>query len=300
MPHERDMTHWDEIRCQRGCDNHPTRTVQIHLGGPTKYRDLTSIPERFAMDFEIEVWDTAQTPVDGGPYCPARDAVSETIISHGVWEPRETTVLLLAWEALGWDCEFVDIGAQIGWFTWLANHKGIDAYAVEADPAVASVLEQNIHPGLTEIINLRMGADIPDWFPGPISHPYVVAKIDIEGAEEAAVVALSERVGLQRVPFILMEVSPVFNDSYPDLVADLMSRGYSAYLMPPKAAPPIQINSLASLVPYEICPGAYRPLKGDGTPAFRSSVDLDAVREVVAGWHQEDLLLVRGGVEAWT
>lgn len=275
MTHPNEMVHWDEIRCQRGCESHPTRKVQIHLGGPTKYRDLTSIPPRFAMDFEIEVWDTDQTPVDGGPYCPARDAVSETIISHGVWEPRETVVILLALEALGAGAQLIDIGAQVGWFSKVAIAFRNVAAAWEADDDVATLLARNIGG---DVHRERIG---PDTSTLDVDRPVLpsVAKIDIEGAEADAIRALEPFIEDDALPFILMEVSPVFNDSYPDLVADLIDRGYEAYLMPPKANPPHQITSLANLVPEH--------------------VSRIGVREVVASWHQEDVLFVKGGVEAW-
>ena len=294
MPHERDMTHWDEIGCQRGCDNHPTRTVQIHLGGPTAYRDLTPIPERFAMEFDIEVWDTDRTPVDGGPYCPARDAVSETIISHGVWEPRETTVLLLALECFDARCVFVDIGAQVGWFSAVAMKVG-DKHAVayEADATVAKVCHNNLRKiwsdfggaGPTQkVYTQRITEATPPLDDEYIVHPdtILVVKIDIEGAEAEAVRVLEPEIDDERVPFILMEVSPVFNDSYPDLVTDLIARGYSAYLMPPKQTPPVAIDDLMDLVPYQ--------LYGD----------LNEIAAQVESWHQEDVVFVHGGVEAWS
>lgn len=286
MPRANDMTHWPEIACQRGCAEHPTKIVPIHLGGPTRYRDLTPIPNRFAMDFEIMVWDTDRTPVDGGAYCPARDAVSETIISHGVWEPRETVVMMLLWEAIE-RCVFFDFGAQIGWFSTIAEMRGVPTHAWEADSATANVLARNLAQSSiatftqqTSVIHRDRITTALDPLNPSQSHAPIVAKIDVEGAERDVIRILEAPIALGLVEALLMEVSPVFNDSYPDLVADLIDRGYEAYLMPPKHHPPHRLDSLADLAPEHI-----------------SRI---GVREVVASWHQEDVLFVQGGVEAWT
>jgi hypothetical protein len=277
------MTEWDSIGCQRGCESHPTRLVDVHLGGMTRYHDYTPIPNRFAMDFTLEVWDTDLMPVDHDPvWCPAHDAVSETIIALGVWEPQETTVLLLAWEALDWKCEFVDVGCQIGWFTAIANKRGVDVTAFEADGQVWEVAQRNAHPGLTEIHHTRVG----EWTPPEevLAHvqPQVVAKIDIEGAEEHAIRMLGPLIDEGRVPFILMEVSPCFNDSYPELVTSLLDRGYHAYNLPPKQNPPVRIDQLADLLPYRLVG------------------DYGEVVDQVAAIRQCDMVFVLGGVAEWS
>ena len=269
------MTEWDEIGCRRGCAEHPTRVVDVKLGGPTAYKDLTPIPERFACEFQIEVWDTDQMPVDVDPlWCPAHDAVSETILSLGVWEPQNTTVLMLAWEAVGDSCVFLDIGMQLGWFSQVAGALGTAAVGVEADPTVVGLLENQDLP----VIHERIG---PGWFLGGelVGGAQVVVKIDIEGAEEHAVNGLMPLIVDGLVPFIMMEVSPCFNDSYPHLVAELIIRGYEAYRMPPKRNPPVVIDQLADLIPYRL----------DG--------NVDEVMATVASWHQEDLFFALGGIE---
>ena len=271
------MTDWSEIGCQRGCAEHPTRIVDIHLGGPTPYHDYTPIPNRFACEFQMEVWDTDQMPVDDNPlWCPAHDAVSETILALGVWEPQNTTVLMLAWEAVGDDCVFLDIGMQLGWFSQVAGALSTASVGVEADPIVVELLERR---DLT-VVHERIEAG---WhLGGELSgDARMVVKIDIEGAEEHAVAGLAEFIDAGQVPFILMEVSPVFNDSYPELVTSLMDRGYHAYNMPPKQIPPVKIDQLTDLLPYRLVG------------------DFGEVWDEVASWDQRDVLFVMDGVEAW-
>lgn len=266
MAHANDMTHWDVICCQRGCTEHPTRVVPVHLGGPTKYRDLPPIPYRFSMDFDFEVWDTDQTPVDGGPYCPARDAVSETILSHGVWEPTETIVMLDVFRRLPNLSGFIDIGAQLGWFSVLAAESGMSVYAVEADPDVASVLDRNLQnrPTIPVVSQHRIANDSLLGLEA-VGDPHVAVKIDVEGAEPEAVAALAGI--LHCVDYMMIEVTPVFDADYTDMIYRLFDAGFIAGLLPHKARPAPRLDSL---------------------------LDLEWIKEPFApAWHQENVLFAR-------
>jgi hypothetical protein len=285
MVHKNDMTQWNEIGCQRGCAEHATKSVTVKLGRPHGYADLTSIPERFAQRFTIDVWDTEKTPVDGGPYCPARDAVSETILSHGIWEPQETAVLMMAIEAIGPErCLFVDYGSQLGWFSTLAARMGAAVLPVEADPDCVHLAERNIlrnqsPEAATMLHDERVTPDSKPWAVSDLlSDASVVAKIDIEGAEVDAVRMMQEWIDAGRVKYMLIEISPVFNDTYPDLVIGLVENGFIPYKLPPKQSPPIQIDSLEALRPFGVR-GTYAEIKRE-----------------VASWHQRDLLFVHGGL----
>lgn len=271
--HPNDMTHWDAIGCRRGCIDHVTIETTVNIGGPTPYRDLTSIPERFATEFTIEVWDTSKAPVDGGPYCPARDAVSETILALGIWEPQETTILLECFERTG-PGVFVDFGAQIGWFSVLARQAGMQVLAFEADPDCHRVATRNVGGG----VNLtRVDADSTPFDPMHWEMP-VVVKIDLEGAEQHAIAMLQPAIDAGKVEFVMAEISPCFNDSYPKLVAGLMRDGFIGYMLPDKQMPPVQIDQLEALIPYQL-------------PKTQA-----AAKREVETWAQRDVLFVRGGL----
>lgn len=253
MPHPNDMTRWAEIECQRGCTEHRQRDVQIHLGGPTMYHDYPPIPLDMSLDIELAVWDTGITPVDGGPYCPARDAVSETLISHGVWEPRETIILMDAFRRLGDDGCFVDIGSQVGYFSAIAAKMGMVVLAVEADPAVAVLCDENIQRnGVRDdqsfTLNRRVGPDA-NVLDGFTESPRLVVKIDVEGAEPDAIRMLQPVLDREQVDFMVIECSPVFHDGYPALVQQLMDYNMIPHTLPEKRQPPRRLTGIADLMP---------------------------------------------------
>lgn len=286
MPdHPNKMTAWPEIRCQRGHEDHLTATVRVELDGPTAYRDLTPIPARLATSFHMEVWDPTLYPVDGNAegYCPAHDAVSATILTHGVWEPRETTLALTVFDSAEPDQVFIDMGAQIGWYSLLALSRDLAVIAFEADPDNARLLQVNADlMGLEKPLTVfddRLGADH-----GPFETNIRVrlAKLDLEGAERDGIRILWPLIEAGLIDHLLVEVSPVFDDYYPELVVDLLDAGYFAYRLPPKHVPPIDLSD------PDLFPAKLIQLGGDR----------DVVRMNVASWHQEDVWFRRDGA-AW-
>lgn len=279
-PHPNDMTHWADIGCKRGCEHHATVDQRISIGGPTRYRDLTSIPTRFTQQFDLEIWDTRITPVDGGPYCPARDAVSETILSHGVWEPAETAVLLMCFEQHPGGL-FIDFGSQIGWFSTLALLSNMNVLALDADPDCVDLTYRNLVRAAPLLSSFgshreRLGPDvIPFSYDDERVRLPIVAKIDVEGAEQYAVRKLQPLIDGGFVRYMLIEMSPVFNETYLALAHGLMDQRFVGYEMPAKRTPPHQLNSLTDLKRWEL-----------------SRYDINEMPT----WHQKDVLWVAGGL----
>lgn len=275
VTHPRDMTAWDEIACQRGCAEHYTRRVHVDLAKPHRYTDLPQVPAPLAVSFDMEVWDTDRHPVDADPrYCPAHDAVSETILSHGIWEPRETILTLDVFRG-GRLARFMDFGAHIGWFSMLALAHGLPVQAVEADPLnmtmwmhnQAGVLDQM--PSTSCIDDIRISPDMT--LPRPVrrGHPLLV-KMDLEGAEPVAVDRYWPAVSA--ADHLLIEVSPCFHDGYPAMLARLIDSGYAAFTLPPKGE--LGLVGWRALAPYRF----------DRDPHWAA---------MVAGWHQANVWLTR-------
>jgi hypothetical protein len=215
-------------------------------------------------------------------YCPAHDAVSRTIDELGIWEPAESILTLSILQHSAADSLFVDFGAQIGWFCALACQARRDVVAFEADPDCMALIKHNMQLNdWVDHVSYRQER-VDDAFHYPISpsRRIALAKIDIEGAEQYAVDMLWPSIDEGLVDHLLIEISPVFNDSYPDLVVRLLEAGYDAYVMPDKRTPP---------VPFEQFP---RDLE-----STKLVWSLDKVRDEVASWHQHNVLFSRP--EAW-
>lgn len=277
-PHPNAMIHWDEIRCQRGHKHHASLRTTVALGGVTGYGDYAPIPKRFARQFEMAVWDPLTHPVDGGPYCPAHDAVSATILSHHVWEPRETTIALHVMEGADRTSAVIDMGAQLGWYTLLAASCGLPVLAYEADAEnqrlLLSSLDANDWRSLVQLVPWRINESTPELYLPDVR--IALAKIDLEGAEDQAIRMLWPSIEAGLVDHLIVEVSPVFADYYPELVVRLVDAGYRAFTLPPKQRPPVSLLDLCALEPYRI-----------------DTLARDALAKWVADCHQEDVFFVR-------
>lgn len=273
MTHPGNMSAWADVKCQRGCERHWSQEVEVRLGGPTAYADFTPIP--FETSFDMFVFDIAEHPIDGGPYCPAHDVVSETILSHGVWEPRETTIAL--WHILNRPGVVVDMGAQLGWYTLLATAHDRQVIAYECDADYLGMIEASLALNGLEGMATTEAERITPASDEILPVEVCFAKLDLEGAEDQGIRLLWPSIQEGMVHAMLVEVSPVFDDYYPGLVNRIINQGYEAYLMPPKHSPPHEIDSPYSLAPWRI--------------DDRSPSELAAL---VESWHQEDVLFVRG------
>lgn len=271
MTHPNDMTTWDEIGCQRHHDTHDRISVAVDLGRGHGYHDYPAVPERLARRFEVLVydWSRYQTP---GPYCPAHDAVSETIDTLDVWEPAETIAVLSACEAAAPGSIMIDFGAQLGWFSLLAASCGLDVIAYEADPVNVDTLRHSLDlNGWASRVGIVAGRVGPDTPPLEGNGRVALAKIDLEGAEPDAIRVLWPLIEQGLVDHLLVEVSPVFHDGYPAMCRDLVEAGYRMRVIPDKAMPPPPMDDL----PHDLGPDL-----GSDVPAMVAEV---------AGWHQKNV-----------
>lgn len=249
------MTTWPAIYCQRGHERHATRLLDIDLGKPHGYSDYTPIPERFAQRFKMYVYDPEIHPVDGGDYCPAHDVVSETLASHGIWEPRETVLALSVFATAPKGSVFYDMGAQIGWYSLLAASSGLKAHAFEADEVNLSTLKASFKVnGWSQMLRPHLGR-IGSETPAIRSMtPVRLAKLDLEGAEDQAIRMLWPLIEARKIDHLMIECSPVFADYYGELVVNLIHKGYVAYRLPPKFRPPVILgyDLNVEMQPYRI------------------------------------------------
>jgi hypothetical protein len=200
--------------------------VPVALAKADFFPDLTPIPQRLWRAFNIEVFD--DMTIDGDW------AVSDSIKRHGVWEPVETAVMSSAFAGNpgSW---FVDIGCHVGWYTAIARSWGLPTLAVDVSELCLAMLERRHDDG---IAIQKAWIDSQYKAPAGIVEGPVIMKMDIEGAEQHAVKAWREWFIQGDVTHCLMEISPVFNASYPHIVNNLVALGYECWVLPLKQTPP--------------------------------------------------------------
>jgi hypothetical protein len=275
------QTGWAEIACQRGHATHHAIEVAMRIGGPTAYHDYCGIPSRFTRDLSLTVWDWRRYASEIGGYCPAHDAVSQTIDELKIWEPRETALALhvLSAPRSTNPGAFWDFGGQVGWFSALAASCGRDVIAWEADEENARLLSINARRNAVAPTAFarrgRLVAGAEPYAPTPIR----LAKLDVEGAEDLAVASMWPSISAGLVDHMMIEVSPCFADYYPEMLWRIIREGYRAYLLPPKQVPPVELDAPDSAL------SEYR----------FDDIGEAEVLDLVASWRQEDVWLSREG-----
>lgn len=160
-------------------------------------------------------------------YCMGDDDVSRTIRRVGVWEPVETA----AFGALIFGGDVViDFGGQIGWYSRVTSFYGGSVLAIEGVYEHAAILNYNV-PGAHVV---RHWVDENSPIISADGAPRIkCVKMDLEGAEVHAMRMISDLLDAELVDNILMEISPVFNDSYPLIIRELFQRGFTAEVCNP-------------------------------------------------------------------
>lgn len=182
----------------------------------------------------VRTVDTAQGPmavydwdryVGFAGYCEGQDDVSRTLINTGGWECDCTAQIEAILKAGDRKRLVYDVGAHIGWYSRLALGLGYTVVAFEADGENIKLLKRNA-PGDLRVHHLWIDKNTRAIPAADIE----LVKIDIEGNERYAIAMLRKSLDAGQVRHIHMEVSPVFNDSYPALIDELESYGFTATL----------------------------------------------------------------------
>jgi FkbM family methyltransferase len=140
------------------------RTGWVRLLARANHVVLRHWPRRYGRELAFRILNRASarhgvilettTPWGGRFRCDLRDLVQSRIYYFGVWEPRLTA---LVEQRLQPGDVFVDVGANVGYFSLLAAHRVGPAgavVAIEASPRVAAMLRSNV--ALSRAENVRV------------------------------------------------------------------------------------------------------------------------------------------------
>lgn len=166
-------------------------------------------------------------------YCTGDDALSRQLVEGAQWERWNTETLIK--RNIFNSGVVIDVGAHIGWFSLVAATKGCTVIAFEGDPENAQLLENNVHRnGFDDQIAVNVEWIDEGWEPDlpdveDLTLPIDLIKVDLEGKDAYAIEGLWKYVG--HAKHLLVEISPVFSDGYPELVERICEQGYRAEIM---------------------------------------------------------------------
>lgn len=176
---------------------------------------------------DIMIYDWGKYMIYPGKYCTGQDAVSQTLEQTLSWDIRVHERIEKLLSEGNNSNVFLDVGCHIGYFSRLASNKGYKIIAFDGDKENLELAKINV-PG-AKIIYKWFSKDTKPWTFCKFKAKYPeieVMKIDIEGAEKYAIKFVDELLLERKIKNIVIEVSPVFNDSYPDLINLLVKYGF--------------------------------------------------------------------------
>lgn len=229
-------------KCEVGHFTHEVLHIDLQLLDEHHgLKDAPKIKPEWAMKLPFNVFNYKLYANTKG-YCPADDEVSRSIYSHGVWEGFETILFLDILHQGNKDNLVLDFGSNIGWYSVIAAKLGYNVHAFDSDTQINELHSLNaLENAVAKKITLDnrwigVGSDKVE-----VDSEVEFLKCDIEGSEEHMYSMTKHLFETNRIKYALLEISPVFNDSYFELVPKIIANGYTAYRIPTKGTELMEI-----------------------------------------------------------
>ena len=225
----------ENTKCRNNHGKHETLMWEVNLiGEHYGIKDVPWIPERLETKIKMEIFDWKKY-ANSKEYCPGDDAFSVSVFRNGVWEGYETSVVLDLLKEGNPDNLVLDIGSQLGWYTILAGLKGYNIRAFDFCKDTIEVFWKNMdHNDIRDKVELTEGWINSETKPIEVEGQVEFLKCDLEGEERDMYKMTKHLFEQKRINYALLEISPCFNDSYPELCKEIKSKGYRAYAIPDK------------------------------------------------------------------
>lgn len=222
--------------------------TKCHIGHKEHDRILATIQ---ATDTPIYIYDFDRYLDKSEEYCTGQDIISESIGRWGVWELPETQLISSILDNKSDSNIFLDFGSQIGYYSLIAAAKGYEVHAFDASAENLELLNQSASFNHFENISSNLVWLDKDIKPQEIDNNIHLVKVDVEGFEQYVYELLKPMFKKQRINYAIFEISPVFNDSYPKLVRDIVNCGYFVYeIFKQPDSTPIMLPSDETLEKY--------------------------------------------------
>lgn len=154
-----------------------------------------------------------------------RDIICKCLENDRVWEPFQTEITTEILKSM--DGIFVDIGCHIGYYSILASLLGKKSLSFDLDYDYLNLFEST--KDLNNLNNIRIFNQKVDK---KINTKNIIGdqkisllKIDTEGLELEIVTKFLDF----QIPYIIAEISPKFNNTYPNLCKKMMYLNYKIY-----------------------------------------------------------------------
>lgn len=158
-------------------------------------------------------------------YCPGQDDVSRTISLYGNWSMDLYNFIKDFFDyssSLG--KTFIDVGCHIGWFSKLA--QSLNCRVIGFEGIYENLLMASVNAPMAELSEVWFSENTP--VTDAVYHADLM-KIDIEGNEQWALQYFHRSFDSGTIKSAVIEISPVFNDSYPALIKKMRDWGYDVY-----------------------------------------------------------------------
>ncbi len=200
--------------CHLNHASHETKIVNVNLHGK-KMHDAPFINSEMKFELEVYDWKKYGYGTDSTPgYCPGKDNVSEAIDTQGIWEAHETALVL---DILKGDGIVIDFGCHVGWYSIISAMAGKKVIAFDGVTENINVLSRNANRNNVTVHGKNLVIDDKTKFIFN-DEDVLLFKSDLEGNDHYAVRMCDDLFSRRKIQYAIVEVSPVFNDSYPAMM----------------------------------------------------------------------------------
>lgn len=179
------------------------------------------------------IYDFEKYKDQAGIYCTGQDDISRTLKNEGTWGRQESEMIQELLKKGDKEKVVFDFGCHIGWYSIMAAQLGYTVVAIDGDPENVELLAENaLMHGVGDKILIStkwIDKDIKVIEVDPKASKIELLKIDLEGNEQYAILMMENYLRLHQIQNIFMEVTPVFNNSYPALVRKIVDYGYHVF-----------------------------------------------------------------------
>lgn len=228
------LGHGTHPLCQIGCKTHVSKPIKVDLANSNRF--VPDYPKLEPLEFTLNVLKPVDPPNVG--YCPARGEVSRSIASQGIWEAFDTAVAVEMFKSHK-PGVFMDFGANIGWYSVIANRLGRNVIALEADPDLIAAMDEVMISN--EYLDYKI---VHGWLDhrSPVITPgntrVRLVKSDLEGLDTEAIRVCDLLLQQNLIDAFMFEWSPMFSDGYLKSIDKVMSYGYDLAVIPDKGYDP--------------------------------------------------------------